>query len=64
MHGCWVAFAKTGAPNCPTPERWPAYTPSRDQLMEFGESVGVRTNFRKPQLDAQEAAHADLISGR
>jgi para-nitrobenzyl esterase len=64
MHGCWVAFAKTGAPKCPTPERWPAYTPARDQLMEFGESVGIRTNFRKPQLDAQEAAKADLISGK
>jgi hypothetical protein len=32
--------------------------------MEFGESVGIRTNFRKPQLDAQEAAKADLISGK
>ena len=63
MHACWVAFAKTGAPRCPTPEPWPAYTPARDQLMEFGDTVKIDTHFRKPQLDAQEAAKADLIGG-
>ena len=54
MHACWVSFAKTGAPRCGS-EAWPAYTPARDQLMEFGASSGVRTHFRKGQLDAQEA---------
>ena len=54
MHACWVAFAKTGAPKCGS-EPWPAYDPAKDQLMEFGASSGVRTNFRKAQLDAQEA---------
>jgi para-nitrobenzyl esterase len=63
VHACWVAFAKTGAPRCPTPEPWPAYTPGKDQLMEFGETVGLRTHFRKPQLDAQEAAKADSLKG-
>ena len=52
MHGCWVAFAKTGAPICGT-EAWPAYDPKTDRLMEFGSPGGVRTNFRKTQLDAQ-----------
>ena len=56
VHACWVAFAKTGAPDCPTPQPWPVYTPARDQLMEFGDQVSVRTNFRKPQLDAQQAS--------
>jgi para-nitrobenzyl esterase len=54
MHGCWVAFAKTGVPTCGT-DTWPAYSPAKDQLMEFGSTSGVRTNFRKPELDAQEA---------
>jgi para-nitrobenzyl esterase len=54
MHACWVAFAKTGAPRCGG-EPWPAYTPARDQLMEFGAESGVRTHFRKAQLDAQQA---------
>jgi para-nitrobenzyl esterase len=50
MHGCWVAFAKTDKPCA----QWPAYDPVNDQLMEFGPDSGVRTNFRKSRLDAQE----------
>ena len=52
MHGCWVAFAKTGRPCA----QWPAYDPKTDRLMEFGAPSGVRQGFRKPQLDAAEAA--------
>ena len=55
MHGCWVAFAKLGAPLCGDPP-WPAYRRSRDQLLEFGSPTDIRTHFRKRQLDAQEAA--------
>ncbi len=53
MHACWVSFAKTGAPRCGS-QAWPAYTPATDQLMEFGASSGVRTNFRKAKLDAEQ----------
>jgi para-nitrobenzyl esterase len=53
MHACWVSFAKTGAPKC-GPQAWPAYIPATDQLMEFGSSSGLQTNFRKMKLDAQE----------
>ena len=52
MHACWVSFAKTGAPKC-SAHAWPAYTPASDELMEFGASSGVRSNFRKAKLDAQ-----------
>jgi para-nitrobenzyl esterase len=55
MHACWVAFAKAGVPKCGG-AAWPAYDPKSDRLMEFGGASGVRTNFRKTQLDAQEAA--------
>jgi para-nitrobenzyl esterase len=55
MHACWVSFAKTGVPKCGS-DAWPAYTSSGDQLMEFGKASGVRTHFRKPQLDAQQAS--------
>lgn len=55
MHGCWVAFAKTGVPACGG-EAWPAYTSKADKLMEFGAQSGVRAGFRKSRLDAQEAA--------
>jgi para-nitrobenzyl esterase len=62
IHGCWVAFAKTGRPERCAPGGWPAYDPAKDQLYEFGLSNGVRTNFRKTVLDAQQAARAALLS--
>jgi len=55
MHACWVSFAKSGAPSCGK-EAWPAYDPKTDRLMEFSAASGVRTKFRKTQLDAQQAA--------
>ena len=55
MHACWVSFAKASAPKCGS-EPWPAYDARADKLMEFGASSGVRTNFRKTQFDAQQAA--------
>lgn len=60
MHGCWVAFAKTGAPSCDI--AWPAYDPAKDQLVEFGAQSGVRDGFRKPQLDVQQAAAMPTLS--
>lgn len=61
IHGCWVAFAKTGRPERCAPGGWPAYDPAKDQLYEFGVENGVRTNLRKAQLDAQEAARAEML---
>ena len=52
MHGCWVAFAKTGAPACDI--AWPAHDRAGDELVEFGAQSGLRTGFRKRQLDAQQ----------
>jgi len=54
MHACWVSFAKTSIPRCGA-EAWPAYD-ATDKLMEFGIESGVRTHFRKPQIDFQQAA--------
>jgi para-nitrobenzyl esterase len=62
MHSCWVALAKTGVPTCTGAPAWPAYTPARDQLLEFGLTTEVRTHFRKPELDAQAKAQAKLLS--
>ena len=55
MHACWVASPRPARPSAAA-SAWPAYDPAEDQLMEFGASSGVRTNFRKAQLDAQQAA--------
>ena len=59
-HSCWVAFAWRGVPTCDG-QAWPAYDPSTDQLLEFGIDTGVRTAFRRRQLDAHEAANAALL---
>jgi len=60
MHACWVSFVKAGAPKCgSTP--WPAYTPARDQLFEFSAKPGVRTHFRKAELDAQQASEGERL---
>lgn len=57
MHGCWIAFAKTGVPVCTGAPAWPRYTRETDTLMEFdGAPPRLETHFRKAQLDAQEAA--------
>ncbi len=56
MHGCWVAFAKTGSAAKCGPAPWPTYSLKTDQLMEFGAETGVRAGFRKSRLDAQETA--------
>jgi len=58
MHSCWVAFAKTGEPRCASGPAWPKYSPASDQLMEFATVSGIRTNFRKPELDAATMAQA------
>ncbi len=54
-HSCWLAFARTGVPTCAGGQAWPVYTAKSDQLLEFGDPPGVRTHFRKAQLDAQDA---------
>lgn len=63
IHGCWVAFARTGRPQRCAPGGWPAYDPTKDQLYEFGVENGVRTNLRKTQLDAHEASRAAMLKG-
>ena len=53
LNACWVAFATTGTP-CKGSVDWPAYG-ADDRLVEFGTETAIRTNFRKAQLDLQEA---------
>jgi para-nitrobenzyl esterase len=55
IRSCWISFARTGKPSCEGGPEWPRYTRDDDQLMELGVKPQVRKNFRKPQLDAQEA---------
>ena len=56
IHGCWVAFAKTGRPTCPATPAWPPYSQAGDQLMDFEVQPVVRRGLNKPQDDALERA--------
>lgn len=64
MHSCWVAFAKTGKPQCASGPAWPLYTAETDKIYEFAAKPGVRVNFRKSELDAAEANRAAAAQPR
>jgi len=51
MSACWVAFAKTGVPDCALVPDWPRYDVASDRLAKFAPRSGVVTALRKAQLD-------------
>jgi len=62
MHARWIAFARTGSPNPPGVERWPAYSRATDAWMVFGPNgSAVHSHVLKPQLDWQEGRITPLI---
>lgn len=63
IHSCWVAFAKIGRPVCDGGPDWPAYSASRDAMMDFGRALVVLQHWRKPELDAVERAQGSKLSG-
>ena len=56
VHGCWVAFARSGRPLCPGAPPWPPYTGASDSLMRFDLNPTVKTHYRVAQYDAQQNA--------
>ena len=64
VHSCWISFAKVGAPNCAGGPAWPAFYPGGGAIFDFAETPEVRANFRKTELDAQEAANAKLLNAK
>jgi para-nitrobenzyl esterase len=62
IHARWIAFARTGSPNPPGVERWPAYSRGTDAWMVFGPNgSAVHSHVLKPQLDWQERRITPLI---
>jgi para-nitrobenzyl esterase len=54
LHGCWVAFAKTGTPRCAGAPDWPAYRAEQDPIMELGVDTTISTRVDHAALDFAE----------
>jgi para-nitrobenzyl esterase len=52
MSAIWVQFAKTGNPNGPGLPVWPRYQAAKDEYLEFGDTVEVKSHLRAAQLEA------------
>ena len=50
VHGCWVAFAKTGIPTCPGGVEWPRYNGADDTVMYFGLDAVEKARISKGVL--------------
>ena len=54
VHGCWVAFAKSGDPSC---AGWPPYHRPDGRLLLFDTPAArVESSYHQGRYDAQEAA--------
>ena len=51
MADAWVRFAKTGNPNGGDLPQWPAYNSPDYRLLDFGDTVTVRSNDQSPNID-------------
>lgn len=58
ISACWVAFAKTGVPNCPLVTEWPRYESASDRAAVFGPQTAIVPQFRKAQIDHLLKVHA------
>ena len=54
MHDCWVAFARTGKPQCTGVPEWPAYDEKTDWTMELSAAPQLHQHYRREQYAAQD----------
>jgi para-nitrobenzyl esterase len=60
----WTNFAKTGDPNGAGLPKWPPYNLADDNVLDFGDSVSVRTHVNQSGLDFYDAYHASLAAAQ
>lgn len=58
VSACWVAFAKTGTPDCPLAPEWPRYDSASDRIAVFAPQTDIMPQFRKAQIDHLLKVHA------
>jgi len=51
MADAWVQFAKTGNPNGGALPQWPLYHSPDYRVLDFGDTVTLRSNARSPEID-------------
>lgn len=51
MVEAWTRFAKTGDPNGGLLPHWPAFDPTTDAYLEFGDRIAAGQGYRTPYLD-------------
>jgi para-nitrobenzyl esterase len=57
----WINFARNGDPNGSGLPAWPAYAPSTDLALDFGDEVAVISGLQRDACDLAERIHlADL----
>lgn len=56
VFGAWIAFAKTGNPNCAELPQWPECTEGVENTMIFDKECEVRVNFDHELLELHEKA--------
>lgn len=56
VHGCWIAFARTGTPTCKGAPTWPAYSASDRATMDFALQNAVEYDADKAAYDILEQA--------
>lgn len=54
VHGCWIAFARTGTPSCTGAPAWPAYSAANAATMNFAAENTVVQNLDKAAYDMLE----------
>jgi para-nitrobenzyl esterase len=59
MSAAWIAFARTGDPNCSAIPRWPAYRPPQRTTMVFNVKSESVDRFRENERQALDAISLD-----
>jgi para-nitrobenzyl esterase len=58
----WVNFAKTGNPNGNGLAQWPVFDPAKDEALEIGDAIGVRSQVNKAGLDFFDSYYRSLAA--